>query len=452
MSARRRLPALLGGLAMAVLAASAQAPPPPSLVLMNVHVVPMTREQVLSDQTVVVQDGRITSIGPSASVRISHAARRIDGAGRYLIPALAEMHAHIPGGQASDAEIERVLFLYVANGIGTIRGMLGHPRHLPLRDRARSGTLVSPWIYTSGPSLNGNTVPTREAAVQAVKDQKSAGYDFLKIHPGVPRDPFEALAATAKDAGMPFAGHVPAEVGLQRALEVRYATIDHLDGYVEALAGPGAPASQMFGLNLVGRIDESRLPSLVAATRASGVAQVPTQALFEHWVGPDEPAAMARWPEMRFVEPAQLADWIRNKQELTAKAPSADRARFLELRRRLLKAMQDGGVRLLLGSDAPQVWNVPGFSLHRELEYLVRAGLTPYQALESGTRHIAEFFGTGAERGTIEVGRRADLVLVEDNPLKDIRQTSRIALVIVNGHVLTREEIDARLKQLERGR
>jgi imidazolonepropionase-like amidohydrolase len=202
----------------------------------------------------------------------------------------------------------------------------------------------------------------------------------------------------------------------------------------------------------VGRIDESRLPSLVAATRASGVAQVPTQALFEHWVGPDEPAAMARWPEMRFVEPAQLADWIRNKQELTAKAPSADRARFLELRRRLLKAMQDGGVRLLLGSDAPQVWNVPGFSLHRELEYLVRAGLTPYQALESGTRHIAEFFGTGAERGTIEVGRRADLVLVEDNPLKDIRQTSRIALVIVNGHVLTREEIDARLKQLERGR
>jgi hypothetical protein len=245
---------------------------------------------------------------------------------------------------------------------------------------------------------------------------------------------------------------VPAEVGLQRALEVRYATIDHLDGYVEALAGPGAPASQMFGLNLVGRVDESRLPSLVAATRASGVAQVPTQALFEHWVGPDDPAEMARWPEMRFVEPAQLADWIRNKQELTAKASASDRTRFLEVRRRLLKALQDGGVRLLLGSDAPQVWNVPGFSLHRELEYLVRAGLTPYQALESGTRNIAEFFGTAAERGTIEVGKRADVVLLEGNPLEDIRQTARISLVVVGPHMLTREEIDAKLKQLERGR
>ena len=436
--------------AAAVLAISAQSPPSSSLVLMNVNVVPMTGEQVLPEQTLIVQDGRIASMAPAANVRVPQGARRIDATGRYLIPALAEMHAHIPGGQASDAELERVLFLYVANGIGTIRGMLGHPRHLAVRERARNGTLLSPWIYTSGPSLNGNTVPSRVAAVRAVHDQKAAGYDFLKIHPGILRAPFDALAATARQVRMPFAGHVPADVGLQRALEVRYATIDHLDGYVEALAGPQAPASQMFGVNLVDRIDESRMPALVAATKASGVAQVPTQALLEHWVGLDDPADMARWPEMQFVDRTDLANWVKNKSEMTAKVSAADRSRFLAVRRRLIKMMQEGGVQLLLGSDAPQVWNVPGFSIHRELEYLVKAGLTPYQALESGTRRIAEFFGTSSERGTIEVGKRADLVLLEANPLQDIRHSARIALVIVGPHVLTREEIDKRLETLKR--
>ena len=328
--------------------------------------------------------------------------------------------------------------------------MLGHPRHLALRDRARNGAIVSPWIYTSGPSLNGNTVPTPDTARQAAREQKAAGYDFLKIHPGILRGPFDALAAAAKEAGIPMAGHVPADVGLQRALEVPYATIDHLDGYVEALAGPGGPPSQMFGLNLVDRIDESRIPALVEATRKAGVAQVPTQALFEHWVGMDDPDAMRQWPEMRYVDADTLANWVANKRKLADTATPENRQRFLEIRRRLLKAMHDGRVRLLLGSDAPQVWNVPGFSLHRELEYLVGAGLTPYEALETGTRHIAEFYGTQAERGTIEAGKRADLVVLEGNPLEDITQTKRISLVSIGKHVLTRDELDARLKELTR--
>jgi imidazolonepropionase-like amidohydrolase len=426
-----------------------QAPRAETLAFTHVNVIPMDRDRVLDDHTVVVKGDRIVAIGPSSQVTVPDGARRIEARGQYLLPALAEMHAHIPGGQATDAEIERVLTLYAVNGIGTIRGMLGHPRHLPLRERANAGAILSPWIYTSGPSVNGNTVPTPDAAVKTVADQKAAGYDFIKIHPGVPRPAFDALAEAAHKAGIRFAGHVPAAVGLTRALESRYASIDHLDGYVEALARDGAPASQTFGLNLMGQIDESRIPQLVKATRESGVWMVPTQALLVHWAGMDDPAQMAAWPEMQYVPKDQLAQWTEMKKKITANVTPDDRRRFIEVRNKLIKALHDGGVGFLLGSDGPQVWNVPGFSVHRELRYLVDAGLTPYQALESGTRKVAEFFGTASERGTVAQGRRADLLLVEANPLMNIENSSRIAAVVLGGRLLTRADIDARLAALK---
>jgi imidazolonepropionase-like amidohydrolase len=416
-------------------------------VIEHVAVIPMDREQVLEDHTVVVRGDRIEAVGPAARVAVPDGARRIDGRGKYLLPTLAEMHAHIPGGQATDEQVERVLLLYAAHGIGTIRGMLGHPRHLPLRDRVARGELVSPTIHTSGPSLNGNTIPTAEAASAAVRAQKAAGYDFLKIHPGVPRAAFDALASTAHDLSLPFAGHVPAEVGLTRALEARYLTIDHLDGYLEALAGEGAPASQMFGLNLVGRLDESRVAELVARTKAAGVAQVPTLSLLEHWIGSDAPEAMAAWPEMRYVPRAQLVEWTTQKRGFGADASAEDREKFLAVRRRLVKQMHEQGVTLLLGSDGPQVWNVPGASVHRELRYLVRAGLSPWAALETGTRAVARFFGT-ADRGTVEQGKRADLLLVEANPLADVTNTSRISGVMLGGRWLPRDVLDAQLDRI----
>ena len=452
----RRMPRRLSRLVLIVTAGSLvsayqQPPSPPAAVSVFEHVtvIPMDRERVLEGHTVVVRGDRIEQIGPADRVVAPAGARRIDGRGKYLLPALAEMHAHIPGGQASDAEIERVLFLYAAHGVGTIRGMLGHPRHLALRERVRRGEIVGPAIYTSGPSLNGHTVPDAASAITAVKAQKAAGYDFLKIHPGISRAAFDALAATAHEVSIPFAGHVPADVGLERALDARYRTIDHLDGYLEALAGPGAPGSELFGLNLVNRIDETRIPTVVARTKAAGVAQVPTQALLEHWVGPDTPEAMAAWPEMRFVSKGQIAAWSAQKREFTRSASDADRARFLELRRKLVRQMHEAAVPLLLGSDAPQVWNVPGASIHRELQYLVRAGLSPWAALETGTKAVGQFFGT-PDRGTIDTGRRADLLLLEANPLADITNTSRVAGVMLAGGWLPREDISARLNVIAR--
>ena len=412
----------------------------------RVNVVPMDRERVLPDQTVVIRGDRIAAIGPVGQTPVPAGAMRVEGGGHYLIPTLAEMHAHIPSGQAA-AQAERVLFLYVANGIGTIRSMLGDPAHFRLRERAARGEIIGPAMYLSGPSFSGQTAPTPAAAAARVDEQKKAGDDLLKIHPGVPRTAFDALAAAADRAAIRFAGHVPADVGLQRALEAKYSTIDHLDGYIEALARPGAPASESFGINLPAHVDESRIPPLVAQTKAAGTWNVPTQILIENWYGPDDIETMRSWPEMRHAAPGQVDQWVAAKRK-NLQAYSADqRARFITLRRRLIKALHDGGTGLLLGSDAPQTWNVPGFSIHRELATYVAAGLTPYQALATGTRNVAAHTGTLDRSGTIEAGKRADLVLLQANPLQDIRNTSRIAGVMIGGRWLPKTELDKRLQE-----
>src|SRR5690625_345707 len=170
-------------------------------------------------------------------VAIPEGATLIDGTGRYLIPGLAEMHAHIPSSREGVEAMERVLFLYAANGATAARGMLGHPAHLELRARAARGEIISPRIYTSGPSFNGNSTPDPETARALVVSQLEAGYDFLKLHPGLSREVFDAIVEAADEVGIPFAGHVSADVGLDPTLAARQASIDHLNAYIEALAG-----------------------------------------------------------------------------------------------------------------------------------------------------------------------------------------------------------------------
>jgi imidazolonepropionase-like amidohydrolase len=419
------------------------------IVFSNVNVLPMDRETILRDQTVIVRDGKIAQVGPAASVRGSEATARVtrvDGKGKFLIPALAEMHAHIPGGNQPDALVERTLFLYAANGLGTIRGMLGDPRHLVYRERAAKGELFSPRIYTSVPSFNAKSATSPEVAEKMVADQKAAGYDLLKIHPGVSRAAFDALDKKADELGIPFAGHVPLDVGLHRALEAKYHSIDHLDGYVEALSKEPL-TSQFFGLNLVNQVDESKIPALVAATKASGVWMVPTQVLMDSLLSEESAESMARWPEMKYMPAETIQGWIKQKAGQAAKFTAADRQKFLVLRRKILKALLDAGVPFALGSDAPQWWNVPGFSAHRELESLVAAGFTPFQALQSGTLNPARYFGTTSSTGTVATGKRADLVLLDANPLDEITNTTKIAGVLINGRWMSRADLDKRLAE-----
>jgi imidazolonepropionase-like amidohydrolase len=425
------------------------------IVFRDVNVIPMDRETVLEKQTVVVKGGKIVSMGEAGKARYGKDALVVPAAGKYLMPGLAEMHAHVP--PVDDLEpMREVLTLFVTNGITTIRGMLGHPRHLELREKVRSGEILGPHFYTTGPSFNGNSVKTPEAAAAMVRQQKDAGYDYLKLHPGLTRETFGALAEMAKAVNIPFVGHVSYDVGVWRAIAAGYSSIDHLDGFVEGMV-PGIESvpekgAGLFGMFVAERADTSRLAELMQQLKAARVWVVPTQALAERWFAPVEVATFLNAPEMIYMAPDQRQKWAESKQNLHAdpRYDAAKMLRFIALRRQLIAACARNGVGLLLGSDAPQVFNVPGFSTHQELEYLVAAGLSPYEALRTGTVNVAAYLGRTGDSGTVRAGNRADLVLLGGNPLGDIKQTRRIEGVMIGDRWLPKAYLAGALKGLEK--
>lgn len=438
--------AIIAGFLPAV--AAAQHTP---VVFTNASVIPMDRDTVLHNQTVVVEHGRITHVGARRAVPAG--ATVVDARGRYLMPGLAEFHAHVPSGSQA-VHADRTLALYVLAGVTTARGMLGAPMHLALRDSIAAGQRIGPRLLTSGPSFNGNSVTSPAVAASMVRSQKDAGYDLLKIHPGVPRAAFDSLATVANAVGIPFAGHVPLEIGLDAALTSKYSTIDHLDGIVEAMytgAQPLTPqVNGFFGLGIMPQLDRSRLPAIIERVRASGVAMVPTQILMDNYASDATGDELTAGEEFTYWVPQQVAAWRKFKNDMLAQAAVSrvQREEFLTLRRHILKSLHGAGVPFLLGADAPQLWNVPGFSAHRELGSLVAAGLTPYQALRTGTVDVARFMGEEGKAGVVRVGARADLLLLDRNPLEAIGNSLRISGVMVNGRWIGPAERERMLRAL----
>ena len=407
----------------------------------NVNVVSMDDERVRRGLTVIVRDGRIDSVGDAMSTAVPSGARVIDGRERYLVPGLAEMHAHVP--PSSDRRYLEV------------RGMLGEPGHLELREQLARNEVLGPRLYTSGPSLSGQSVSSPDDARRIVREQDAAGYDFVNLHPGLTSEAFDAAVDAAREAGIPLAGHVSEDVGVERALEARQATIDHLDGYAQYLVPDderGEAAAGFFGLGLGHLIDEGRIARAAEATVAAGVYNVPTLTLLEHWGAPSPTVdELNARPEMAYVSQETRQQWRRSKANLVGQ-PGYDAAgadRLVEVRRKLVKALHDAKPSLLLlGSDAPQVFNVPGFSLHRELASMVASGLSPYEAIRTGTVHPAAFFGAENEFGRIAPGLSADFMLVDGNPLEDVGALWEPAGVMVRGIWLDRETLDARLAEI----
>ncbi|HWW62966.1 MAG TPA: amidohydrolase family protein, partial [Thermoanaerobaculia bacterium] len=357
------------------------------------------------------------------------------GAGKFLIPGLAEMHGHVPP-MNSDMLYE-TLVEYVANGITTVRGMLGHPGQLELRERIKTGELLAPNLYLAGPSFNGQSINSPDEAIEKVLQQKKEGWNLLKVHPGLTLAEYDAMAKTAKEQGMRFGGHVPDEVGLVHALEAGQETFDHIDGYVEYLKGDEGP------------VDAKKLAEIVQKTKKAGAWIVPTSALWEVIFNAIPLETLKAYPELKYVPQKTVDQWSKLYAQRATQIPREVAKNVIANRVRILRALHEGGVRILMGTDAPQQFSVPGFSLHRELLRMRDAGMSPYEILKSGTSNVGSYFRNEDAFGTIEGGKRADLVLLDANPLTDITNVSKIAGVMVSGRWYPRAELDARLAKIE---
>ena len=424
------------------------------IVFKGVNVIPMDQERVIENQTVVVRNGKITAMGNAAAVKFGNGALVVDARGKYLTPGWAEIHAHVP--PIDDIEpMKEVLMLYLLNGITTIRGMLGHPKHLELRSKINSGEILGPHFYATGPSFSGQSVKTAERGAEMVREQKAAGYDYLKLHPGLTNQTFPAIAKTAQEVGIPFVGHVSFNVGVWRAIDAQYSSIDHLDGFIEAITPRSdtlaEPETGLFGAWIAYRADASQIPKLVNGLREKRIRVVPTQALAERWLSPLPAEEFTDDPEMKYMKPQEVQNWVKAKNTYTSNPNfSKEHAeKLVQIRRKLIYECQQNGVDLLLGSDAPQVFNVPGFSIHHEMKYMVDAGLTPYQTLRTGTVNIAAYLNK-PDSGVIKTGNVSDLVLLNGNPLTDINQTRNIEGVMMGTNYLSKDYIQKELKKLEK--
>ncbi len=423
-------------------------------VITNVSVIPMDSENILSDQDVFIADGKITNIGAAGKNKINQNTVVIDGKGKFLIPGMAELHAHVPTGSDTLA-MKNVLELFALKGVTTIRGMLGHPTHLYLRDQLKNEAFFGPNFYAAAPGLMGSTVHSEKDADSLVRKYKSEGYDLLKLLPGLTLANFNAVVKTAKEVDIPFAGHVSYEVGVWNAIDAGYASIDHLDGFVESLVPDidKIPENKrgLFALFIADKANESKIDTLVKALKNKNIWVVPTECLPERWFTPLKSAeAFSKDPEMVYMHESTLSNWIKGKENIMASSlyDSAKTVALIQLRKKIIKACQDNNVGIVAGSDAPQVFDVPGYSLHHELQYMVDAGLTPFQVLQTATINAARYFKRD-NAGVIKEGSPAELVLLNDNPLSDIKNVGKIAGVMIGKTYLSEQEIAERLDSLK---
>ena len=406
----------------------------------NVNVVPMDKERVIKEQTVIVRGEKIIQIGASLKTKIPPNAIRIDGSGKYLMPGLVDMHVHLRDYTPKD--MDALLQLYVANGVTTVLNLSGIPRHLEIRDRIAKGELAGPTVYTSGPFISRTTgsSPSPEDVERAVVEQKRAGYDIIKIHGDFSREAYHRLFEIARREGIQVIGHSPRNLGYEAMIEERQDAVAHAEEYIYDKTSETKNLAEF----------ETEIPSMARATAKVGTWLVPNLTAYKN-IGlqvVDLKAVLNR-PEMKYMPPQTVGVWGETTNPyMRFKNMAIEKfwANFRALQK-LTKEFHGAGVRLLAGTDAMNPSVVPGFSLHDELRELVAAGLTPYEALKTATANPAEFLKAGTEFGNVAEGRRADLILVNRNPLDDVSFASDRVGVMIKGQWLPQSEIQKRLDE-----
>lgn len=426
------------------------------LAISGVTVIDTTGGRSRPGMTVLVDGDRIDAVAPDGELDVPHGAGLVDGSGKFLIPGLWDMHVHW--------NEPRYLALFIANGVTGARMMAGDARHLEQRQQIADGELLGPRLVLAGPIVDGPkpfwpgsiAASTEADGRDAVRRTKEEGFDQVKVYSLLPRDVFFAVADEAKKRAIPFVGHVPDAVRMAEASIAGMKSVEHLTGLLlgvssveselrRELAATPKPAPGI-GRRLLETYDARKAASLYATLRANGTWQVPTFTVLHSGAYANE---LSNDPRLRYMPASVRTLWASASARQRTAEQMANQRRFFDRRLQLAGEMHRAGVGLLAGSDALNPYCFPGFSLHDELEWLVKAGLHPMAALQTATWNAALFLGRQADFGTVEPGKIADLVLLDADPTLDIRNTRRIAAVVAAGRLYTRADLDAMLEAIE---
>lgn len=449
------------------------APETPSeqLIFTNVNVVDVRSGGIGRNLTVIVKNGRIESLAKVALIGSGRDIHVVNATGKYLIPGLWDMHVHTAGGSAAAWDEKVVYPLQIANGVTGIRDMGGDPVLLrQRRQRMESGQLLGPHMIMAGPFLSAGKSDAQTIGVnnpaearEAVDSAKKSGADFIKIL-SVSRDSYLAVAQEAARQHLPFAGHVPLSVSVAEASATGQRSIEHLSGVLlgcsskegelrqqqlQALANQDGASYTAAGLQVMATYSPDKADGLFIQLADNSTWQVPTLIWDQAQARLDD-ANLAADPRLKYVPASIRAEWQPERllKQTTPEQRDALKkvaGRYLELSR----TMRRSGVPFLAGTDGPDPYVFPGFSLHDELELLVKAGFSPAQALQTATFNPALFLGKLDQYGAVDKGRVADMVLLDDNPLEDIRNTRKIDSVVLGGKLFSREDLDKMLAEVE---
>ncbi len=393
-----------------------------SYLISNVSVIPMNMDTVLTHQFILVDSGRIKRIsGYQDSVNIDSSTFLIDGSGKYLIPGLADLHVHLND--------DNNLLLMIANGVTTARNMTGHPFHLQLRERIEKNEILGPTLYTASPILEsadklwGNSIGLKNIteARDTVIALKNKGYNFIKIYHTLTPELYRRILQVGDSINIQIVGHIPVQVELSETLSLNQCSIEHID------------LDQMRAIST-----DISLEKKAEMIGVSGKWVCPTLIVHKNIQKHPVDANLQRAYE-QYVDKDTRTFW---------RQASADGESEFELQKKLTRLMFESGARLLTGTDCLNSYVLAGFSLHEELQELVNSGLPEFEVLKASTINAAEFLKRKQDVGTIEVGKIADLILLEGNPLENIRNTKRISGVMFKGKWCTADELDIMLADI----
>jgi len=446
----------------------AQAGAAPAIAITHVTVINPGTSSVTRNRTVILAGDHIDSVSDAAPSTVPKHARVINGTGLYLMPGLWDMHVHAAFGDWFPRGRDIILPLFIANGVTGVRDMGGDvPALATWRKQISAGAIIGPRIVFSGPMLDGylpdgklrfpSSVPvtTPASAVAAVDSLKAQGVDFIKVQSVVAHDAYLAAAKEARRQGLPIVGHVPDQVRLREVVAAGQKSVEHLMGIFESCSTEEDEFIQGKGSLklLLGTQNPRTCDAMIHLLAQHQTWQVPTltwqrggtfldQLDWQHQ--PLDTYIPAYWRDVtwrRFAD-SMMPDLRKDPPKL--------RAEYFTRNLEMVGAMHRAGVPFLAGTDTPPgIYVVPGFSLHDELANFVEAGFTPIEALQTATSNPARFLGIERSFGSVEAGKIADLVLLDSNPLEDIRNTKKINAVFAGGRYFDRAELDRMLRGVE---